>query len=180
MLDTFGGGMAMQHAAYQWIVWALVQEYQKFVTFAQSLLSRSTRLADLIGQLEIELGDKDPETIEGKRVKKPHASNFSTHYASHMVARCHSNLSIVLPQEPQLRCDPKVSAGLGGLHRNPQRPVCCLRDCQAGHGRPSWFHHRRSWQARVPWPLTCLITKYAKISLTWNTSTPTFQKLMLL
>ncbi|CAK9018760.1 Uncharacterized protein SCF082_LOCUS14219 [Durusdinium trenchii] len=34
------------------------KEHQKFVTFAQSLLSRSTKLADLVGQLEIEIGDK--------------------------------------------------------------------------------------------------------------------------
>lgn len=58
----------------------LVQEHQKFVTFAQSLLSRSTKLADLVGQLEIEIGDKGSETTDGKRVKKPHASIFFLHY----------------------------------------------------------------------------------------------------
>ena len=47
------------------------KEFQKFAIFTQSLLTRSSKLQDLIGQLESELGDKGPETTEGKRVAKP-------------------------------------------------------------------------------------------------------------
>ena len=54
------------------IVWIVnVKEFQKFTTFTNSLLNRSSKLSELISQLEIELGDKGEESIEGKRVAKP-------------------------------------------------------------------------------------------------------------
>lgn len=47
------------------------EEYQKFCSFTASLLSRSSKLSELVGQLESELGDKDEKSTEGKRVAKP-------------------------------------------------------------------------------------------------------------
>lgn len=47
------------------------EEYQKFCSFTTSLLNRSSKLSDLMGQLESELGDKDEKSTEGKRVAKP-------------------------------------------------------------------------------------------------------------
>lgn len=48
------------------------KEYQKFKQFADSLLTRSSKLTDIIGQLEGLLGEsgKDPESSDGKRVTK--------------------------------------------------------------------------------------------------------------
>ena len=48
----------------------LVQEFTKFVTFTSSLLSRSSKLSELMGELESELGDKPADSTEGKRVEK--------------------------------------------------------------------------------------------------------------
>lgn len=50
-----------------------MQEHQKFKTFTDSLLARSAKISELIGQLESALQEagKDSESHEGKRVTKP-------------------------------------------------------------------------------------------------------------
>lgn len=49
-----------------------LEEYGKFAKFTDSLLARSTKLSDLIGQLESCLTEtnKTQDSIEGKRVEK--------------------------------------------------------------------------------------------------------------
>jgi hypothetical protein len=56
----------------------LLQDYLKFASFTSSLLSRSSKLSDLVSQLESELGDKDKESVEAKRVGKPHTQTFTS------------------------------------------------------------------------------------------------------
>ena len=58
------------HLIEFWL-WGPYQEYSKFVTFTSALLSRSSKLSELVGQLEMELGEKDPASSDGKRVAKP-------------------------------------------------------------------------------------------------------------
>jgi len=52
-----------------------MQEHVKFTRFTDSLLTRSSKLANLAQQLENALEElgKGPETSDGKRVAKPHA-----------------------------------------------------------------------------------------------------------
>lgn len=56
-----------------------VQEYQKFKVFTDSLLSRNSKLVELISQLENELieNGKSENSPEAKRVGKPHAQHSS-------------------------------------------------------------------------------------------------------
>ena len=51
----------------------LSQEFVKFRQFGDSLLTRSTKLTEIIGNLEatLEQMHKGPESLEGKRVTKP-------------------------------------------------------------------------------------------------------------
>ena len=51
----------------------MLQEYAKFCKFSDSLLSRASKLADLIASLETALQEsgKDAESTEAHRVKKP-------------------------------------------------------------------------------------------------------------
>lgn len=55
---------------------ALCKEYQKFKQFSDSLLTRSSKLTEIIAQLETLLGEtgKDEQSSEGKRVSKPFSS----------------------------------------------------------------------------------------------------------
>lgn len=55
-----------------------MQEYDKFTRFTDSLLSRSSKLANIAQQLENTLEElgKGPESSDGKRVAKPHAYNL--------------------------------------------------------------------------------------------------------
>ena len=55
------------------------QEYQKFKVFTDSLLSRNSKLVELISQLENELieNGKSENSPEAKRVGKPHAQHSS-------------------------------------------------------------------------------------------------------
>lgn len=46
------------------------QEYLKFCTFTNALLSRSNKLTDLIASMEFELGSRSKDSTEGKRVEK--------------------------------------------------------------------------------------------------------------
>lgn len=52
------------------------KEHVKFSTFTSSLLSRSSKLSDLISQIESAFGDKSAESLEGKRVTKPLAPTY--------------------------------------------------------------------------------------------------------
>lgn len=56
-----------------------MQEYNRFKQFANSLLNRSSKLADIITELQLvaDAAWKGPETPEGKRVTKS-ATKFST------------------------------------------------------------------------------------------------------
>lgn len=47
-----------------------MQEFDRFKSFASSLLSRSSKISDLIAELEtsVAIAKKGPETSEGKRV----------------------------------------------------------------------------------------------------------------
>lgn len=61
-----------------YIVWHDMprKEHVKFSTFTSSLLSRSSKLSDLISQIESAFGDKSAESLEGKRVTKPLAPTY--------------------------------------------------------------------------------------------------------
>ena len=52
-----------------------LQEFDRFKSFATSLLNRSTKLSELVVDLETaaDAACKGPETNEGKRVKKPNS-----------------------------------------------------------------------------------------------------------
>ena len=52
-----------------------LQEFDRFKTFSTSLLNRSTKLSELVVELETaaEAAGKGPETNEGERVKKPNS-----------------------------------------------------------------------------------------------------------
>lgn len=56
------------------------------MTFTSSLLTRSSKLSELIGQLEMELGEKKPESQDGKRVSKPQTQTCITMH--HAVCEC--------------------------------------------------------------------------------------------
>lgn len=70
------------------------QEYSKFARFAESLLQRSTKLSDLIGNLHaaLEQCGKSEDSLEGKRVTKP---------MTQIDSDCPSNMP-GFPQTPRL------------------------------------------------------------------------------
>lgn len=60
------------------IVRTWLKEYIKFKQFADSLLSRATKLTELVGELEgtLEEINKGPETLEAQRVSRPYTQKF--------------------------------------------------------------------------------------------------------
>lgn len=58
--------------SYTQVLLPTIQEYEKFVRFGDSLLTRSSKLAELSQQLEDALSEskKGPESSESKKVKK--------------------------------------------------------------------------------------------------------------
>lgn len=65
------------------IMW---QEYEKFGKFAQSILSRQSKLTDLVQQLETEMGfvaDKGKDAPDVKRAEKPMTQLFPNVMCTH-------------------------------------------------------------------------------------------------
>lgn len=85
----------------------LSQEFVKFRQFGDSLLTRSTKLTEIIGSLEaaLEQNQKGPESLEGKRVTKPLPQLFDSNCQKAWLDvcpvqfRCHpSPLQLNLPK----------------------------------------------------------------------------------
>ena len=116
----------------------LLQDYLKFASFTSSLLARSSKLSDLVGQLESELGDKDKESAEAKRVGKPHTQIFTSEYIYIYIdaQKTNSTFGLMCNDRPKPLVThhllAQVSAGFGGEHRSSEHAVLSLRARQVG------------------------------------------------
>ena len=129
------------------------QELVKFRQFGDSLLTRSTKLTELIGSLEaaLETNQKGPESLEGKRVTKPLPQLFNSNCQKALLDgcpvqyRCHpSPLQLLLP---------KVCWSIGVCLHCACRAVREVRTCEAwcfgfGFGQ-SWWGNNKG----VTWPI---------------------------